>query len=186
MAKRSSRRKTAAARDRFDDSGYQDVRLSATFDYDEMDFARAANQLCPHGRTVMTAVTFALLVLLVLAALSLEDTTPLIALVVVCLVPMNLISRWHDVQIWYAQGTTLAPDAASGRRHVVVCEDAVHTQDEAGATETYPFSEMRAVRITGDFVVMGFGRKRYVYVPRRALSENRFRELTAFLEAKRG
>lgn len=184
MAKKSSRRKAAAqAQSAFDDKKYEGVRFSATFEYNELTFTRAAEQLFPRGRSAATIVTFLLLVLLVLTALMLENTPVLVVLFVLCLVAMNAATRWSDLQIWYARSTTLAPGDGAERRHVVVCEDEVHVEDESGDDAAYPLSSLRVVYATSDFLVAGFGNKRYVYVPRSALSESRFRDLVGFLDA---
>ena len=70
------------------------------------------------------------------------------------------------------------------RRHVAVTDDAVHVENEDGELGCYSLSELRVVHSTSEFLVADFGEKRYVYVPRSALSENRYRDLVRFLNEK--
>ena len=83
--------------------------------------------------------------------------------------------------VFYARRTTLAAAPPSEQRHVAVCEDCVHVESEAGPIGDFDLSDLRTVRYTDEHLVAGFGSRRYVYVPRRALSEGRYRKLAAFL-----
>ena len=80
--------------------------------------------------------------------------------------------------------STLAAPASAERRHVAVGEKSVHVENEAGELGCYDLSDLRAVHSTSEFLVADFGQKRYVYVPRSALSENRYRDLVRFLNEK--
>lgn len=187
MAKKSG--KSAARRKddarAFDDKKYGHALFSATFEYGELAFARAAEQLGLRLKSALTAASFASLVALILVILIDESFLVLIGIIfVLSLVLVFATSRWTDIQLRYARRTTLASPALSERRHVVVCEDAVHVENEAGELGSYDLSELRVVHATGDFVVAGFGHGRYVYVPRVALSENRFHELVRFFDSR--
>lgn len=171
---------------KFDDDAYEDVRFSATFDYGELSLTRAAAQLAPRSKTATTGVAFVCLAGMVAVLMISEDNLVwALVFMVPALVALNAVTNWHKLQLRYARKTTLGAADGIGRHHVVVCEDAVHTQVEGGAVTSYSLSELRAVYDTEDCVVAGFGSKRYVYVPRAALSENRFRDLVRFLREKR-
>lgn len=194
MAKKTTARRRAAkakaqadAPVKFNDEKYPDVRFSATFDYDEISFVRAAEQLGPRAKTAMTAANFGSLVVLVLVALFAGDQTAL--LVVLFLVAVALIygsRNWQGLQLRYARGTMLAPDPEAGRTHVVVCEDGVHVENEKGHVTDCDYSDLRFVHSTGESLVAVFSGRRYVFVPRSALSESRFHELVKFLREKLG
>ena len=77
----------------------------------------------------------------------------------------------------------LDPAAYEGNIHVVACDDALHLEDTHGTKMRFDYADLRVVYPTSEFVVAGFGGKRYVYVPRSALSEGRFRELVRILDA---
>lgn len=188
MAKKPQRRRDAQqAAPLFDDSGYEDVRYAATFDYDELALSRAAELLGgERAKNALTAVNFGILAAIVLLlVIDQRNVVPAVIGVVAFVVVSTLSNKWGRAQLAYARRSTLALAVPSEKRHVVVCADAVHTRSESGTTATYPLSELRVVRSNGDCLVAGFGQRRYVYVPRRALSEQRFRDLVSFLRAQR-
>ena len=183
MAKKSGKqvaRRKDAARVAFDDKKYGHALFSATFEYSELTFARASEQLGLRLRSALTAASFASLVGLILVILIDESLVVLVGvLFVISLALVFTTSRWGDIQLRYARTT-------AERRHVVVCEDAVHVENEEGELGSYNLSDLRVVHATGEFVVAGFGHGRYAYVPRSALSENRFHELVRFLDGRCG
>lgn len=188
MAKKTP--KTAAGRKspsqpRFDDKKYGKALFSATFDYNELSFARASETLGHGIRNVVTAAAF--VALLALVVVLLVDEKPTVLVFVVFAVSLALVfatTRWDYLQMRYARRTTLAPTPPSEVRHVVVCEDSAHMENEAGPIGDFDLADLRTVRQNGDCVVAGFGEGRYIYVPRAALSENRFRELGRFLKTR--
>lgn len=190
MAKKSParRKRTAEQAEKFSDEKYEDVRFSATFDYNEISLARAAEMLTPHAQTVMLSATFVSLAGIVLVALVSEDlsnaTFPLVMLFAVSVALLVARSNWAYYQTSFARGTTLNPEDHGGRMHVAVCDDAIHTQDAAGNEAAYPFLELRRVYATSESVLACFTDRRYVYVPREGLSENRFRELKHYLDER--
>ena len=147
--------------------------------------------VCAQRSTGMLAVLLAfvipfLLILLVLVALWAKDAIiVMIVLFVIATALSYVTSNWRKLQLRYARTTSLGSWTQVGRLHVAFCDDALHVEDKTGELATYPTSELRYVHETGDFVVAGFGRKRFVYVPRAALSENRWRELLRFLKDHR-
>lgn len=167
----------------FDDSAYENVRVSVTYDYNELTFARAAERLAPRGRQILTIANFVSLVVLVFCAWQLrEQTVLLFCAAVVAFVVLYMWGNWNKLQLRYAKRTSLGLSGTSERRHVVVCDDAVHVQSSSGASATYSVSDLRTVSSTDEHLVAGFGSRRYVYVPRRATSEGRYRELVRFFE----
>lgn len=190
MAKKAaSRRKGVPPQRKFDDSRYDDVRFTATFEYNELSLARAASWICPRGKYVTLGIAFVSLLLLV-GMLYIDQglLIPAMAPLAVSIVASSLNSRWDKVQLRYARGTSLALDATSGPqlRHVVVCGDAVHAEIEGGPSDTYPLADLKSVHGNLESLFVGFGNKRYVYIPRSAMSEGRFHELKRFLEGHLG
>lgn len=190
MAKSRRNVKATSARKRepqvrFDDTKYGRTLFSATFDYNELSFARASETLGHGYRKVLTGLAF--LALLALVVVLLVDEKPTALVVVTFLVAFALVfavSRWDRLQQAYARRTVLAPKAGVPTRHVAVCEDSVHLEDATGALGDYDLSELRSVSQNTDCLVASFGNGRYVYVPRAAMSENRFRLLGTFLKGK--
>lgn len=186
MAKKAaSRRKSASPQRKFDDTQYDGVRFSATFEYNELSLARAASWIWPRGKYVTLAVAFVSLLLLVgMLYINQDLLIPALAPLAVSIVASSLNSRWDRVQLRRANRSSLALDEtrAPQTRHVVVCDDAVHVEVEGGASDTYPLSDLRVVHSNNDSAFAGFGDGRYVYVPRSAMSEGRFRELVRFFE----
>lgn len=185
MAKKSSaRRREQSAQSLFDDSKYENVRVAATFEYNELSLSRAAEQLAPRLKSSMVFVNLASLLALVAAAILVPDLSALlIGLFVVAVVMMYVQHNWNKLAVRYARTTTLAPSAYEGSIHVVACDDALHLEDAHGVDARFDYADLRVVYPTSEFVVAGFGKKRYVYVPRSALSEGRFRELVRILDA---
>lgn len=190
MAKSRKNAKATSARKReplarFDDTKYGRTLFSATFDYNELSFARASETLGHGYRKVLTGLAF--LALLALVVVLLVDEKPTALVVVTFLVAFALVfavSRWDRLQQAYARRTVLAPKVGVPTRHVAVCEDSVHLEDATGALGDYDLSELRSVSQNTDCLVASFGNGRYVYVPRAAMSENRFRLLGTFLKGK--
>ena len=188
-AKAAARRREAeknADQLRFDDAKYGRPLFSATFDYNELSFSRAANMLAPRVEPVAKLASVVPLLGIVFSALAFKDNNPLLYVCfVVAMVFLVVSSNWSQVLQGYARRTTLAPAPGGERRHVVVTDDAVHMENEQGALGSYDLSDLRVVHRNDECVVAGFGARRYAYVPRSALSEGRFRELGRFLEERR-
>ena len=139
----------------------------------------------PVIRSVVTAAAFVALLALVVVLLVDNKPTALVFVTFgASLVLVFASTRWDRLQVFYARRTTLAAAPPSEQRHVAVCEDCVHVESEAGPIGDFDLSDLRTVRQNSDCIVAGFGDGRYSYVPRPALSENRFRELGRFLKGK--
>ncbi|MBM6676953.1 hypothetical protein H6A07_09425 [Olsenella uli] len=187
MAKRNTRAaaRKDAAQPRFDDKKYEGVLFSATYECNELALARASETLGQRLKTGLTAASFVSLLLMLVSLLVDNEATPfVIVLFLVSLVLVYGTTRWDRLQLAYARRTVLAPVASGEQRHVAVCEGGVHVENEAGPLLDLDYSDLRFVRQNGDCVVAGFGQRRYVYVPRSAMSENRFRDLGRFLTSK--
>ena len=66
------------------------VRFSATFEYNELSLNRAAEQVAPRLKGILTVADFGSLVVLILLAMALRDQTLL--LVIVFLIPAILVA----------------------------------------------------------------------------------------------
>ena len=83
MAKKSAaRRKEQSA---FDDEKYEGVRMSATFEYNELSLSRSAEQLAPRLKNSLLFLNVASLLALVAAAIILPDLTALLIALFACL-----------------------------------------------------------------------------------------------------
>ena len=165
MAKKSAVRRRSEQSE-FSDDAFENVRASMTYDYNELVLARAAERIHPRTKQYLTFVNLASLLILVFCAWNFRD-------------------NWNTIQLRVARRGSLALEGPNERRHVVVCDDAVHVQTNLGSSTTYPLSDLKWVSATDECLLASFGRRRYVYIPRRCLSENRYRDLIRFLEDQR-
>lgn len=190
MAKKSPIRRKEGKDDRelFDDKSYEGTLFSATFDYNELCLMRAAEHLAPRLKNVLTIANMGLLILLILLALMLGNDAWLLLIVIflITAVLLYVTQNWSKVQANYARRTSLDPACLGGRMRVTVCEDAVHVQDETGREAIFALSDLRTVYSNSDFLLAGFSGRRYAYIPRSAMSENRFRDVVRFLTEKNG
>lgn len=189
MAKKpSARRKAAAAPSVFDEKKFKSPRIQATFDYNELSLVRASNQLWQTGKNValgVAMVSLAGIVVYILLAGSEGNLAPALVLLAVSVIASATVTRWDKVQLRRARTTSLGVKGEGERRRVTVTDDAVHLETTGGLDASYPLSDLRKVFATEDSVTVDFGNDRYVYVPRAALSENRFRELVHILKQAR-
>lgn len=185
MAKKTAARRREGQSE-FSDDAFENVRASATYDYNELVLARAAERIHPRAKQYLTFVNFASLLILVFCAWNFRDNNVLLlVLAVVAFALLYVWANWNTLQLRLARRGSLALEGPNERRHVVVCDDAVHVQSNLGSSATYPLSDLKWVSATDGCLLASFGRGRYAYVPRRCLSENRFRELVRFLEDQR-
>lgn len=184
--KRSSGGRRDAAHGPFDAKRFRSPRIQATFDYDELSLMRAANQLGQVGRNVVLAVAFVSLVC-VIATLLVDPNSyaPAIAALLVAVAASAFATRWDRVQLRLVRGTSLDVTGLGDRRRVTVTDDSVHLETTGGVDVSYPLSDLSRVYATDDSVTACFAKGRYVYVPRSALSENRFHELVRILKEAR-
>ena len=188
MAKKPAARRKTAAPGIFDEKKFKSPRIQATFDYNELSLVRASNQLWQTGKNVALGVAMVSLVCIIvyiLLAGGEGNLAPAIVLLAVSVVSSATVTRWDKVQLRRARTTSLGLEGEAERRRVTVTDDAVHMETSNGAEVSYPLSSLCKVFATEDSVTADFGKNRYVYVPRTALSENRFRELVRILKEAR-
>lgn len=190
MAKKTARavaRRKNAERTTFNDKKYGHTLFSATFEYGEGALARSSELLGLRLKNILTGVSFAALLSMILVLLIDSSMVVLIgALFVVAAALVMMTTRWNWFQLRYARSTTLAAPSTPERLHVAVTDDAVHVEGENGERGCYKLSDLRVVHSTSEFLVADFGERRYVYIPRKALSEGRYRSLLEFLREKHG
>lgn len=186
MAKKTAvRRKDESGE--FDNSAYENIRVSATFDFNEVSLSYAAELVAPNVKRTLGPISFFALILLVFAAWQFRDQqTFLIVPAIIVMALLFVWSNWNRVQTRVICASSLALNGGAERHHVVVCDDAIHTETDKGERATYPLSELKTLHATDECLLAGFGHRRYVYIPRKALSEGRYRSLIEFLEEKRG
>lgn len=183
MAKKSAARRKPAAEGTFDDKKFPGARIQATFDYNELSLIRAANQLGQRGKNVALAVAFVSLATVILVLLfDQSNLAPALVILAISVVSSSVATRWDKVQLRYARKTSLGFEGSGDRRRVTLTDDALHLETSNGTEASYPLSELRFVHATDDSVTAGFAKGCYVYVPRSALSENRFKELVRILK----
>lgn len=187
MAKKTApRRKDASTDSNFANGTYPGERIVATFEYNELSLMRASELLAPRLRSALTFVNFALLIIIVLIAMTLGNRAwlPLVLLFAGSVIVLYASRNWSKLQLAYARSTNLRLDGGSVQYCVVVCDDAIHVEDENGGVTTYNLSELRGIHENPDMILARFPSKRYVLIPRTALSEGRFRELSRILNEK--
>ena len=185
MAKKHSARRRSAAEKQpvFDDSMYDNVRYSMTFEYGELGLTRASELLAPRARTYLLAGCVASLVLLIFVTLVMGDSYPLlIAAFVVALCLLNAFANIAHIRLNYVRASTIDPASYDGTIHVVVDDEAVHVRDTRGVGGDYPLAELKHVNANSEGILARFGYRRYVFVPRKALSEGRFNSLAQLLK----
>lgn len=189
MAKKKANRKKrpatpAEAAVKFDDSKYENVRFSATYDYGELPLSKAASYLGGQkARFASLAVSMVCLVLMIVVLMAdSRNLGPALLLLVVSAVGTVAITNWHKMQLRYARSSTLAYTGEQ-RRHVVVTDDAVHCVAPDGAEDVFALSDLRTLSADEDGLLAGFGNRRYAYVPASSMSASRFQELVRALEA---
>lgn len=119
-----------------------------------------------------------------------SDNTPLlVALVIVTVVLMTLATRWRDLMVRSLRAagfdTALAPEGQR-RYEVSVFEDRFVVAHGSDLKTTLLVSDLRRPRPAKDVVVLRFSGKRYLPVPRKALSGARYNELLRFVAARTG
>lgn len=183
MAKKNAARKDAKNNE-FDDSSYSNIRYSTSFDYDALDFTRAASLIAPRAKSNITIASYVVLVVIVgMLLINSKLLAPAIFMVLVWTLLQGLSRNWTWIQERQARSTTLALGNPSGeRRHVVVTDDSVHTEVAGGTKVSYRIADLKHVENSELCILLSFGNKGYVYIPRSALSENRYRELGRFLQ----
>ena len=191
MAKKKANRKkrvmAAEPAVKFDDSKYDNVRFSATYDYGELALSKAASYLAGQkakvASLILSIASLALMIVVLIA--DSNNLGPALVLLVLSMVGTVLTTNWHTLQIRYARGTTLDTLGGPSRRHVVVTDDAVHCVAPDGSEDVFALSDLRTVSADDDGLLAGFGNKRYAYVPAASMSASRFQELVQELEAAR-
>ncbi len=185
MAKKHKTRRKASAEGKlptFDDSMYDNVRYSMTFEYGEVGLTRASELLAPRARGFILAASFVFLVILIILALTMQDNYPLLILVfVIAFCLLQAFSNISFLRLNYVRASTIDPDLYDGIIHVVVDEDTVHVRDTRDVGEDYALADLKHVSANADGILARFGRRRYVFIPRGALSEGRYRSLGQLL-----
>lgn len=187
MAKKKSNRRPQVEDDskQYDDRKYEGLRYSLTYDYDEYSYTHACSLVLEQGSNVCIGV--AIVTLIILVVLLVVDETaivPAVVLLVICAVASALGGTWRSIQMRYANGTSLAQKGPEDRRHVVVCEDAIHVEYADGSEDHYELAKLKYVRSAVDYCIICFEDKGFVFVPRSAMSVNRFRNLVRELQER--
>lgn len=186
-AKRRERaRERSAEKHRFDDSKYDGVLFSATYDYNELLFSRAAETLGPRLGVAVRACAFISLAAMIILIMIFDTATlPVVIALVASLVFVWATTNWGRLQTTYARKrTTLAVAPGGEQRHVAITANEVHVENEQGPLGDYNLSDLSVAHQNGDCTVMGFGGGRYAFVPSSALSEGRYHDLGRLLDER--
>ena len=190
MAKKNAARRKdkgagGAPNNGFANKSYEGEHFSATFEYNELCLVRAAELMAPRLKNVLLAANFVALLAIIFVAIVAEGFVALIVVLFIISVGLYYaVHNWSKLQLRYARSTNLLPRPGVTRYRVVVCNDAVHAEDDQGGEESFDLASLAHVNANSESILACFGEKRYVYIPRSALSETRFRELTHFLDEK--
>ena len=129
-----------------------------------------------------------MLVLIVIAAISpiTKDMTPLlIGLVVLEVVLWGLSDRWPALCLRRLRnaGLNTALMGADERRHTIhVYESELEVVTPKG-TETLPISSLREAKLGSELAVLAYAGNKYVLVPKRAMSAQRYHDMLKHLGA---
>lgn len=186
MAKKRHHTRRKAATENlpaFDDSKYDNVRYSMTFEYGELALTRASELLAPHARTYLTiGCAVSLVALIILAITQGNDNYPVvIAVSVVAFALLTAVTSYGTLRLNYVRASTLDPDLYDGTLHVVIDDETVHMEDTRGVGGDYALADLKHVNDNSDGILARFGYRTYVYFPRSAMSEGRFRSLRQLL-----
>lgn len=135
--------------------------------------------------------TYALLVLVLLVALSPlgTNTALLITLVIIELAVWYVSTKWHSIQERRLRKLGFDPafiPEDKRRRSVSVYDDRVVVELPDDETKTYPISSMGKPCYGDGMLVMSFSGKAFVPVPHKALSATRHNQLVRFIAEKTG
>ena len=187
MARKSSK-KTAPEQEKpkFDDARYGEVLYSYSFDLDNEKYFNASGLVgTSRLQQIYTIASMACLLLIILSLYDREHPIYPIAIVCFILFVGGSIAYNRSVQIRdrYVSKSTLA-QTDDKARHVVVTPEKIVVEGPGDTVSEYSLSEVKKVAEDEDGALAKLGGRRYVYVPRKALSESRFNGLVKLLREK--
>lgn len=189
MAKAAGR-KTASNRGkaRRDDGKYGEVLYSFSYEMDDLNYFNAAGLVGSNRmQQILTGSSMALLLLIIGSLYDREHPLyPVTIAAFVLFLVLNVIGQnWTRIRDRYVSASSLT-QLGSPERHVVVTTEAMIVEGPDDAASSYPLSELKKLAEDSDGALAKFGKRRYVYIPRKALSETRYRNLTKMLQEQRG
>lgn len=181
MAKKKA---NAAARRRdntehFDDSAYEGIRYSLTYEMDELSFSRAAALLAPpwlYNAALVCSLIGLIGIILVLVA-DQNNVIPAVIFFAIAILGSVVGNNWTRMVASRARKTTLGLPGEDKHRHVVITDKDLFELGPDDRKVSYPLSDLKRAAGDDEGCILDFGAKRYVYVPRAAMSENRYRSL---------
>ncbi|MGI6231192.1 MAG: hypothetical protein ACOYJL_09900 [Tractidigestivibacter sp.] len=188
MSKKQSSKAKAAeeARQEKSDRKYGTPLFSLTYEMNELEFSRAATLVYSDRiKDALTAVSIVSIVLMIMSIIQNPDDLFLAMIfVVLSVVATAVSSSWPSITANRARNTSLGLVGENNRRHVVVTADKVVEEGPDDRVEEIPISDLSAFRWNDDFCVAAFSKKRFIYVPRSAMSEGRYRNLLRYFQEK--
>ena len=187
MAKKSNRKGAAATeKPKYDDTKYGEVRYSFSYSMGDEDYLDAKSLVGPAN--VTQYLSLASMALLVIVIFLLYDRShvnmPLLIVTIVLLIVLGFaMTSWPKIVDRYISSTNIASKGGS-LRHVVVTSDTLVVEGPDGQVATYPLAELKRVPSFENGALAKFGGRRYVYIPRRALSNSRYDALIKFLRSQ--
>ena len=180
MAKKAAPKQEKPKRD---DEKYGDVQYSFSYDMDDLNFYNATC-LIGSGRLQQFFPPIGMILLLIIILSLYDREHPIYPLAVAAFISFialsTVINKWTTIRNWYVAKTTLG-QLGSPERHVVVTADTITQEGPDDTVATYPLSEIRRVAEDDDGALVKLGKGRYVYIPRKALSDSRYNALVKML-----
>lgn len=188
MAKATTK-KTASNRGkaRHDDERYGEVLYSFSYEMDDLNYFNAAGLVGSNRIQQIVAGSSMVLLLLIIGSLY-DRERPLYRVAITAFILFIVLSivgqNWTKIRDRYVSKSSLA-QIGNPDRHVIVTAETMVVEGPDDTVSSYPLSEFKKLAEDSDGALAKFGKRRYVYIPRKALSETRFRNLAKMLQGKR-
>lgn len=170
-----------------DDAKYGDVLYSFSYDMDDMNFFNAMS-LVGSGRLQQFFPPISMVLLLIIIMSLYDREHPIYPLAVAAFVGFialsTVVNKWTSIRSWYVSKSTL-DQPGSLDRHVVVTAQEIVVEGPDDMVTTYPLSEIKKVSQDEDGALVKLGKRRYVYIPQKALSDSRYTALIKLLRSSK-
>ncbi|RVU96689.1 hypothetical protein EII22_10730 [Coriobacteriales bacterium OH1046] len=189
MAKATTKRAVSnRGNARHDDGKYGEVLYSFSYEMDDLNYFNAAGLVGSNRmQQILTGSSMVLLLLIIGSLYDREHPLyPVAIAAFILFLALSIASQnWTRIRDRYVSRSSLTQLGGTDR-HVVVTAEAMIVEGPDDTVSSYPLSEFKKLAEDSDGALAKFGRRRYVYIPRKALSETRYRSLTKMLREQRG
>lgn len=187
MAKSSAKKAAPKAeRPKHNDEQYGEVLHSLSYEFNSENYFNAAGLVGSSRMQQYITVASMGLLLLIIASLY-DQEHPLypgaIAGFILFLLLSITANRWPQLRDAYLKESTLALTEDT-HRHVVVTPGEIIVEGPGEEVNRYPISQIKKIAEDSDGALVKLGAMRYVYIPRKSVSETRYRALLKTLRNK--